>query len=118
MITYRKGRNSMATEKKQTDEVLETEEKKKTKKPAAKKTSDKKTSDKKSGKKEEKSQDEEAKFLKKLVALQKLAESKRNVLELTEINNFFNDVMLDEEKTEKVIDFLESKGVDVLRIPE
>lgn len=108
----------MATEKKQTDEVLETEEKKKTKKPAAKKTSDKKTSDKKSGKKEEKSQDEEAKFLKKLVALQKLAESKRNVLELTEINNFFNDVMLDEEKTEKVIDFLESKGVDVLRIPE
>ena len=82
----------MATEKKQTDEVLETEEKKKTKKPAAKKTSDKKTSDKKSGKKEEKSQDEEAKFLKKLVALQKLAESKRNVLELTEINNFFNDV--------------------------
>ena len=118
MITYRKGRNSMATEKKQTDEVLETEEKKKTKKPAAKKTSDKKTSDKKSGKKEEKSQDEEAKFLKKLVALQKLAESKRNVLELTENNNFFNDVMLDEEKTEKVIDFLESKGVDVLRIPE
>lgn len=118
MITYRKGRNSMATEKKQTDEVLETEEKKKTKKPAAKKTSDKKTSDKKSGKKEEKSQDEEVKFLKKLVALQKLAESKRNVLELTEINNFFNDVMLDEEKTEKVIDFLESKGVDVLRIPE
>ena len=108
----------MATEKKQTDEVLETEEKKKTKKPAAKKTSDKKTSDKKSGKKEEKSQDEEAKFLKKLVALQKLAESKRNVLELTEINNFFNDVLLDEEKTEKVIDFLESKGVDVLRIPE
>lgn len=50
--------------------------------------------------------------------MQKLAESKRNVLELTEINNFFNDVMLDEEKTEKVIDFLESKGVDVLRIPE
>lgn len=39
-------------------------------------------------------------------------------MELTEINNFFNDVMLDEEKTEKVIDFLESKGVDVLRIPE
>ncbi len=69
-------------------------------------------------KKADAAREEERKFLEKLEALKKLAVSKRNVLELSEINGFFNDIGLDEEKTEKVIDFLENNGVDVLRIPE
>ena len=48
----------------------------------------------------------------------KLAKSKKNVLELGEINNFLADIQLDEEKTEKVIDLLEASGVDVLRISD
>ncbi|HBI60531.1 MAG TPA: RNA polymerase sigma factor RpoD [Lachnospiraceae bacterium] len=62
--------------------------------------------------------EEEQRFREKLAALKQLAKSKRNVLELSEINNFLSDVVLDEEKTEKVIEFLESEGVDVLRIPD
>ncbi len=69
-------------------------------------------------KKVDAAREEERRFLEKLEALKKLAVSKRNVLELAEINGFFNDIGLDEEKTEKVIDFLENNGVDVLRIPE
>ena len=50
--------------------------------------------------------------------MKELAKSKKNVLELGEINNFLADVQLDEEKTEKVIDLLEASGVDVLRISD
>lgn len=63
-------------------------------------------------------EDEKKKFQKKLIALKELAKSKKNVLELAEINNFLADVELDEEKTEKVIEFLEASGVDVLRISD
>ena len=61
-------------------------------------------------------EEEKKKFQQKLIALKELAKSKKNVLELGEINNFLADVQLDEEKTEKVIDLLEASGVDVLRI--
>ncbi len=64
------------------------------------------------------SEEEKKKFQKKLEALKELAKSKRNVLELAEINNFLADVELNEEKTEKVIEFLETNGVDVLRISD
>ncbi|RKI40865.1 RNA polymerase sigma factor RpoD [bacterium D16-51] len=86
-----------------------------TKKGAAKGSVGKRTGSKK---KELSPAEEEQRFREKLAALKQLAKSKRNVLELSEINNFLNDVVLDEEKTEKVIEFLESEGVDVLRIPE
>ncbi len=59
---------------------------------------------------------EENKFIESLGALKELAKSKKNVLELQEINNFFGDMELDEEKMERIIEFLESNGVDVLRI--
>ena len=62
-------------------------------------------------------EEEKKKFQQKLIALKELAKSKKNVLELGEINNFLADVQLDEEKTEKVID-LEASGVDVLRISD
>ena len=104
----------MATEKKQTGGDF-VDEKKPAKKSAAKGSAGKKSS---ARKKEANQAGEEQKFREKLAALKQLAKSKRNVLELAEINSFFNDIGLDEEKTEKVIDFLESEGVDVLRIPE
>ena len=63
-------------------------------------------------------EEEKKKFQQKLIALKELAKSKKNVLELGEINNFLADVQLDEEKTEKVIDLLEASGVDVLRISD
>ena len=107
----------MATEKKQTagDFLAEEETKKVTKKSTAKSSGGKRAGGKK---KELSPAEEEQRFREKLAALKQLAKSKRNVLELSEINNFLSDVVLDEEKTEKVIEFLESEGVDVLRIPE
>ena len=63
-------------------------------------------------------EEEKKKFQQKLIALKELAKSKKNVLELGEINNFLADVQLDEEQTEKVIDLLEASGVDVLRISD
>ena len=63
-------------------------------------------------------EEEKKKFHEKLIALKELAKSKKNVLELGEINNFLADIQLDEEKTEKVIDLLEASGVDVLRISD
>lgn len=105
----------MATEKKQVGGDFEEEKKKPAKKSAAKSSAGKKGSAKK---KEADPAEAEQKFREKLAALKQLAKSKRNVLELAEINSFFNDIGLDEEKTEKVIDFLETEGVDVLRIPE
>ena len=43
---------------------------------------------------------------------------KRNILEYQEISDFFRDMNLDEEKMEKVLDFLEANKVDVLRISD
>ena len=57
-----------------------------------------------------------AKFSEKLVELLELARKKKNVLEYQEINDFFKDQQLNVEQMEKVFDFLEASGVDVLRI--
>ena len=56
------------------------------------------------------------KFSEKLVELLEFAKKKKNVLEYQEINDFFKDQPLDVEQMEKVFDFLEASGVDVLRI--
>ena len=57
-----------------------------------------------------------AKFSEKLVELLELAKKKKNVLEYQEINDFFKDQNLEVDQMEKVFDFLEASGVDVLRI--
>ena len=59
-----------------------------------------------------------AKFSEKLVELLELAKKKKNVLEYQEISDFFKDSPLEVEQMEKVFDFLEASGVDVLRITE
>ncbi len=59
-----------------------------------------------------------AKFKEKLKSLLELGKKKRNILEYQEISDFFKDMDLDEEKMEKVLDFLEANKVDVLRISD
>ena len=56
------------------------------------------------------------KFSEKLVGLLELAKKKKNVLEYQEISDHFKDQPLEVEQMEKVLDFLEASGVDVLRI--
>ena len=58
------------------------------------------------------------KFSEKLVELLEFAKKKKNVLEYQEINDFFKDTSLDTEQMEKVFDFLEASGVDILRISD
>ncbi len=58
------------------------------------------------------------KFSEKLVELLELAKKKKNVLEYQEINDFFKDQPLSVDQMEKVFDFLEVSGVDVLRTTE
>ena len=59
-----------------------------------------------------------AKFSEKLVELLELAKKKKNVLEYQEISDFFKDSPLEVNQMEKVFDFLEASGVDVLRITD
>ena len=59
-----------------------------------------------------------AKFSEKLVEFLELAKKKKNVLEYQEISDFFKDSPLEVDQMEKVFDFLEASGVDVLRITD
>ena len=94
----------------------------KTKKAAAdgeKKTVKKTTKSKAKGAGEnKKDENHEVKFIEKLNALKELAHTKKNVLEYQEINNFFGDMELDEEKIEKIIEYLENNGIDVFQISD
>ena len=58
------------------------------------------------------------KFSEKLVGIMELAKKKKNVLEYQEISDYFKDQPLDAEQMDKIFDFLEASGVDVLRITE
>ena len=58
------------------------------------------------------------KFSEKLVGLLELAKKKKNVMEYQEISDYFKDQPLDAEQMDKIFDFLEASGVDVLRITE
>ena len=58
------------------------------------------------------------KFQQKLKDLLALAKKKKNMLENHEISDFFKDMQLDAEQLEKVLEFLEANGVDVLRITD
>ena len=62
--------------------------------------------------------EKDEKFEAKLKDLLALAKKKRNILEYQEINDYFQDMELDAEKFEKILDFLEEKNIDVLRITD
>ena len=56
------------------------------------------------------------KFEEKLKELVALGKKKKSVLEIQEINDFFSDMELSPEQMEQVFEYLEAKGIDVLRI--
>ena len=59
-----------------------------------------------------------AKFSEKLQELVEMGKKKKNVLEYKEVNDAFKEIPLDPDAMDKVFDYLESCGIDVLRITE
>ena len=108
---------------KEAKEEKTTEKKTPAKKAAAKKTT-KKDEIKEEVKEETENSDaddaeaQEAKFWGKIEGILAIAKKKKNVLEYQEIYDFFKDQPLGVEQMEKVFDFLEASGVDVLRITD
>ena len=62
--------------------------------------------------------EKEEKFQAKLKELLALAKKKKNVLEYQEISEFWQDIALNAEQFEKILDFLETSNIDVLRITD
>ncbi len=58
------------------------------------------------------------KFSEKLQELLAIAKKKKNVLEYQEISDFFREMELNAEQFEKILDFLETHNIDVLRISD
>ena len=56
------------------------------------------------------------KFLDRLKDLVALGKKKKSILDVQEINDFFNDMELNAEQMEKVFDYLGANNIDVLRI--
>jgi len=57
----------------------------------------------------------DANFDENLSKLIKAAQKKKNFIEYSEISKFFPKVNLSKEQLESIVDFLENKGIDVLR---
>ena len=57
-----------------------------------------------------------AKFSEKLKGLLEMGKKKKNILEYQEINDYFRDFPLSPEDMEKVFDYLEQNGIDILRM--
>ena len=55
-------------------------------------------------------------FAKKLEELVASAKKKKNVLEHQEVLDAFSGMPLDADQSEKIFDYLEAKGIDVLRV--
>ncbi len=56
--------------------------------------------------------------MRELKELPAVAKKKKNVLEYQEINDFFKDMLLEEEQFERILELLEQNNVDVLRITD
>ena len=61
-------------------------------------------------------EEKKVKLQEKLKELLTLAKKKKNSLEYQEISEFFKDMELDADEFEKILDFLETNNIDVLRI--
>ena len=59
--------------------------------------------------------EERMRFQEQLKALLKYAKEKKNMLESQEIVDFFKETELNTKKLEKIYDFLEKQGIDILR---
>ena len=58
------------------------------------------------------------KFEEKLKTLVSMGKKKKNVLELQEINDVFSDMELEAEQMDKIFEYVEAQGIDVLRITD
>jgi RNA polymerase primary sigma factor len=58
------------------------------------------------------------KFEEKLKTLVGIGKKKKNILELQEINDVFSDMELEAEQMDKIFEYLEVQGIDVLRMSE
>ena len=58
------------------------------------------------------------KFEEKLKTLVEMGKKKKNTLEIQEINDVFSDMELEAEQMDKVFEYVEMQGIDVLRITE
>ena len=58
------------------------------------------------------------KFLDRLKDLVALGKKKKSILDVQEINDFFNDMELNADQMEKVFEYLEASGIDVLRLSD
>ena len=56
------------------------------------------------------------KFEEKMKTLVSMGKKKKNTLELNEINDVFSDMELEAEQMDKVLEYVEAQGIDVLRI--
>lgn len=56
------------------------------------------------------------KFNEKLVEILKLGKKKKNILEYQEVSDFFKELKLDEAQMDNVVEYLETNGIDVLRM--
>ena len=57
-------------------------------------------------------------FTQKIKEILALAKKKKNVLEYSEINDFFAELSLNEDQMDNVLEVLENSGIDVLKVSE
>ncbi|MCI8992558.1 MAG: RNA polymerase sigma factor RpoD [Eubacterium sp.] len=62
--------------------------------------------------------DKSEKFNEKLKEIVQIAKKKKNILEYQEISDAFKELQLDAEDFEKILEYLETNGIDVLRISD
>lgn len=74
--------------------------------------------DEEQGIEKKQSPEDMAAFLEKLDGLVALAKKKKNILEYPEINDYFKGMALTGDKFELVLEYLESKGIDVLKVSD
>ena len=58
------------------------------------------------------------KFMEKLKGLMDMGKKKKNMLEYREVTDYFQDMPISDEQMDKVLEYLEAHGIDVLRISE
>ena len=56
------------------------------------------------------------KFEEKLKALVEMGKKKKNILEIQEVNEVFSDMELEAGQMDKVIEYVEAQGIDVLQM--
>ena len=63
-------------------------------------------------------EEQQGKFRQKMKDILILAKKKKNVLEYSEISDFFSDMSLADEQLDNVMEVLESSGIDIMRMSD